>query len=265
MKMNSKPTRIKLLLLSRGLFVLLTALILLFVSSSTSFAPMKIMDDSKFEKTKSVNFVEKKIMSDDELSATNAQAFFSLTQASDLYGSQNVITLNLGATVSVLTHLDSFNIGYYYNGSTPQSGTHWGWDYDMANFYFGGSNQYTSASAEPLVLKGLFLQVGFDNISNSTTRKLNYIDMGTMSVSGPVTGSFNMLNAMLTTASTGQNNGVMIRQTLAGRLTVTFTDDRLSFLFASKYNYTDEKGHTTTGLKGFFQKIPDTTITEMGY
>ncbi|MFZ3158383.1 MAG: hypothetical protein WA124_12860 [Smithella sp.] len=223
------------------------------------------MDDSKFEKTKSINFVEKKIMSDDELSATNAQAFFNIAQTSNEYGSQNVITLNLGARVDVIAHIDSFKIGYYYNGSTPQSGTRWGWDYDVTNFYFGGSNQYTSASAVPLVLKGLFLQVGFDNISNSTTRKLNYIDFGTMSASGPVTGSFNMLNAMLTTASTGQNNGVMIRQTLAKRQTITFADDRLSFLFASKYNYTDENGHTTTGLKGFFQKIPDTTVTQLGY
>jgi hypothetical protein len=255
MKRNSKPTRIKLLLPGRGLFVLPTALILLFVSSSTSFAPTKMMDDSKSYQTKSVNFVEKKMMSDEELSDTYAQAFFSLTQTSDQYGSQNVITLNLGARVDVLAHVDSFKIGYWDNGG-------YGWDYDVTNFYFGGSDQYTSASAVPLVLKGLFLQVGFDNISNSTTRKLNYIDFGTMSASGPVTGSFNMLNAMLTTASTGQNYGVMIRQTLAGRQTITFADDRLSFLFASKYNYTDENGHTTTGLKGFFQKIPDTTVTE---
>jgi hypothetical protein len=183
------------------------------------------MDDSNFEKTKSINFVEKKIMSDDELSATNAQAFFNIAQTSNQYGSQNVITLNLGARVDVIAHIDSFKIGYWDNGGN-------GWDYDVTNYYFGGSNQYTSASAVPLVLKGLFLQVGFDNISNSTTRKLNYIDFGTMSASGPVTGSFNMLNAMLTTASTGQNYGVMIRQTLAGRQTITFADDRLSFLFA---------------------------------
>jgi hypothetical protein len=258
MKMNSKPTRIKLLLLSRGLFVLLTALILLFVSSSTSFAPTKIIDDSKFDKTKSINFVEKKIMSDDELSATNAQAFFSIAQTSNQYGSQNVITVNLGVRVDVLAHIDSFKIGYWDNGGN-------GWDYDITNFYFGGSNQYTSASAVPLVLKGLFLQVGFDNISSSTDRRLNYIDFGTMSASGSITGSLNQLNAMLTTASTGQNNGVMIRQTLGARQTITFTNDRMSFLFASKYNYTDENGHTTTNLRGFFQKIPDTTVDQLGY
>ena len=264
MKMNSKPTRIKLLLLSRGLFVLLTALILLSVSSSISFAPTKMMDDSKSDQTKSVNFVGKKMMSDDELSETNAQAFFSITQGSG-YGSANVITLNLGARVEVVAHIDSFKIGYYYNISTPQIGTKWGWDYDVTNFYFGGSNQYTSSSAVPFVLKGLYLQVGFDKISDPDKRKLNYIDFGTMSASGPATGSFNMLNAMVTTASIGQNRGVMIRQTLGKRQTVTFTDDRLSFLFASKYNYTDENGYTTTGLKGFFQKIPDTTIDKMGY
>jgi hypothetical protein len=257
MKMNSKPTRIKLLLLSRGLFVLLTALILLFVSSSTSFAPTKIIDDSKFEKTKSINFVEKKIMSDDELSATNAQAFLSITQTSNQYGSQNVITVNLGARVDVIAHVDSFKIGYWDNSG-------YGWDYDVTNFYFGGSNQYTSASAVPLVLKGLFLQVGFDNISSSTDRRLNYIDFGTMSASGSVTGTFNMLNALATNAGTGQNNGVLIRQTLAGRQTITFANEPMSFLFASKYSYTDNGGYTTTGLRGFFQKIP-TQDTQLGY
>ena len=40
-----------------------------------------------------------------------------------------------------------------------------GWDCDVTNYYFGGSNQYTSVSAVPLVFKGMFLQVGFDNIS----------------------------------------------------------------------------------------------------
>ena len=224
---------------------------------SSSFAPTKIIDDTGFAKTKAINFAEKQMMSDEELSNTNAQAFFSLTQNSNQYGSQNVITLNLGARVDVLAHLDSFKIGYWNNGG-------WGWDYNATNFYFGGSNQDSSASAVPLVLKGLFLQVGFDNISSPTQRKLNYIDFGTMSASGPATGSFRMLNALASNAGTGQNNGVIIRSTAAGRQAITFADEPVSFLFAAKYSYTDNGGNTTNNLRGFFQKIPNQT-TKMGY
>lgn len=257
MKKNSKPTKIKLSLLSRGLFASLTSLIFFFALSSVSFAPTKITDDAKFAKTRAIDFAGKKMMSDEELADTNAQAFFTLTQTSNQYGSQNVITLNLGARVDVLAHLDSFKIGYYDNGG-------WGWDYNVTNFYFGGSDQNTNSSAAPLVLKGLFLQVGFDNISNATTRKLNYIDFGTMSASGPVTGSFRMLNALATSAGTGQNNGVLIRQTAAGRQTITFANEPMTFLFAAKYNYTDDSGTTTSNLHGFFQKIPNQT-TKLGY
>lgn len=257
MKKNSKPTQMKLSLLVRGLFCLLVMLIFFFMSSSISFAPTKMMNNSKFTNTKSINFAEKKMMSDEELSNTNAQAFFNLTQTSNQYGSQNVITLNLGARVDILAHLDSFKIGYWDNSG-------WGWDYNVTNFYFGGSDQDTNVNAPPLVLKGLFLQVGFDNISNAATRKLNYIDFGSMSASGPVTGSFRMLNALASNAGTGQNNGVLIRQTAAGRQTITFADEPMSFLFAAKYSYTDDAGHTTNDLRGFFQKIPNQT-TKLGY
>jgi len=238
----------KLSLLVRGLFCLLVMLIFFFMSSSISFAPTKMMNNSKFTNTKSINFAEKKMMSDEELSNTNAQAFFNLTQTSNQYGSQNVITLNLGARVDILAHLDSFKIGYWDNSG-------WGWDYNVTNFYFGGSDQDTNVNAPPLVLKGLFLQVGFDNISNAATRKLNYIDFGSMSASGPVTGSFQMLNALASNAGTGQNNGVLIRQTAAGRQTITLADEPMSFLFAAKYSYTDDAGHTTNDLRGFFKKF----------
>jgi hypothetical protein len=255
MKMNGKSTRInKLFLLGRGLLALLTAVVFFFMSSSVSFAPTK-MDDSKLAKTKSINFVEKKSMSDAELSETNAQAFFELVTTSNQYGSQNVITLNLGARVDIVAHLDSFKIGYYNSN----------WDYDVTNYYWGGSDQYTNANAVPLVFNGVFLQVGFDNITNPATRKLNYIDFGTMNANGPVTGSFNMLNAMMSTASTGQNNGILLRQTLAGRMTITFKNEPLTFLFSTKYNYTDDNGHTTNNLAGFFQKIPNVTVNQLGY
>lgn len=257
MKMNSKPTRIKLSLLGRGLLALLASFVFFFMSSSICFAPTKIMNDSGFAKTKAVNFAEKQMMSDEELSNTNAQAFFSLVQTSNQYGSQNVITLNLGVRVDTLAHVDSFKIGYWNNGGL-------GWDYNVTNFYFGGSDQDSNVNAAPLVLKGLFLQVGFDNISNATTRKLNYIDFGTMSASGPVTGSFRMLNALASNAGTGQNQGVLIRQTAAGRQTISFSDEPMTFLFAAKYNYTDNGGDTTTNLRGFFQKIP-TQSTKLGY
>jgi len=260
MKINSKTAKMKLFLPTRGLFILLTTVIFFFISSSISFAPTKMIDDSNLSKTKSINFVEKRLMSDSELSETNAQAFFNITQYDSSYGtgSANVIKLDLNARLEIKAHVDSFKMGYYNNGTNTN------WDFDGTNFYFGGSNQLSNANALPLVWQGLVLEVGFDNISNSTTRKLNYIDLGTMSASGPITGTFAVMNALASTAGTGQNNGILLRQTIAGRENITFLKEPLSFLFAAKYDYKDDSGYTTHGISGIYIKIPQQS-TRLGY
>jgi hypothetical protein len=78
-----------------------------------------------------------------------------------------------------------------------------------------------------------------------------------MSVSGPITGTMAKLNTLcLDNGATGQNAGVMYRQTAAGRRTLRFNNTVMSFLFANKYNYVPFTGNATNNLNGIFQKLP---------
>jgi hypothetical protein len=227
----------RLLLPHRNFLALLIAVTFFFMSSSVSFAPTKLMSDS-------------------ELSDTDAQSFLNITQwngvtgctAQGCTGSTTVIHLDLGVNISINAHGDSQSMGYYQNAAGNT-----GWDYDVQDFYFGG----TDKSTDPLKLNGIFLELGFDNITTAATRTLNYIDVGSMSVSGPFTGTLTKLNSLvLNNGATGQNGGVMYRQTAAGRRTVRFNNTVMSFLFANKYTYVPYSGGSTNNLNGIFQKIP---------
>jgi hypothetical protein len=201
-----------------------------------------------FFMSSSVSFAPTKLMSDPELSDTDAQAFFNITQFS-ANGSTNVVHIDLGVQLQLNAHIDSLKMGYYSNqeGNT-------GWDYDFTNFTWGS----TDYSTDSLKWNGVFLEFGFDNIATDSTRKLNYIDFGTLSASGPITATLNKVNVMvLNNGATGQNNGIAYRQTAAGTRTIRFNNTVMSFLFASKYNYTSlGTVNTINNLNGIFQKIP---------
>jgi len=178
-------------------------------------------------------------MTDAELSSVEAQSLIDISQFTNLNGSQNVIHVDLGIDVDIMAHMASMKMGYYNSG----------WDIDMTNYYLGSTDQTT-----PLKWNGIFMEFGFDNISNNTTRTLNYIDIGTPSANGTVTAAMNSVSALV---SPGGNvpNGVLQRYTgLAGtNTTVTFNNEPVSFLFASKYSY---NGANVTGI---FNKIPNLT------
>jgi len=63
----------------------------------------------------------------------------------------------------------------------------------IRQIYFWGGLDHTTS---PLKWQGLFVDFGFDNISNNATRTLNYIEIGTMSASGMVRGTINTINGM---------------------------------------------------------------------
>ena len=221
----------RLLLTRKNFLTLFTITVFIFLSSSVSFAPTKLMSDA-------------------ELSDTDAQAFFNITQLTNAYGSQNVIHIDLGVQQVINAHIDSFKMGYYNNGGG------WGWDMDYTDYYWGS----TDMTSDPLVWNGIFLEFGFDNIGTAATRTLNYIDFGTFHATGPITANINKLNGIVLDSGTGQNNGVMIRQTASGRRTINFNNEVLSFLFAQKYVYTDQGGTSTT-LSGIFQKLPSSNTS----
>jgi len=221
MKINCKQTTAKFPLADITIIVLLTA-VFFFISLAVSFAPTRLMTD-------------------DELSNVEGQALFQITNVGNANGSANVIRIDLGIDLNMFAHMDSMKMGWWNNGDGN------GWDQDTTDYYWGDTN---TATGSPLVWKGLFLELGFDNIS-TTARTLNYIDLGTSNCSGFVTGSLNTMSGLIANSGTGQNGGILLRQTAAGRRTVSFSNWMLSFVFATKYTYNG------TTVKGIFLKIPN--------
>jgi hypothetical protein len=242
MKINCKQTIAKLFSPFNMFVVLLAGVMIILLSFSTSFAPTK--------------------MSDKELSAVEGQALFSITQFTNATfpsgksaaygyetGSSNIVRLRLGIIADMNLHMRSFKLGYYDQGSQT------GWDQDHTNWYFG-----TRDRSQTLKWSGVFIDFGFDNMTSVSTRTLNYIEIGTMSASGQVTQTLNTINGLISSVGTGQNSGVMLRQTAAGSRIVNFNNEVMSFVFASKYRYAAPQGNWTdsygTDLSGIFIKIP---------
>ncbi|MBP7017592.1 MAG: hypothetical protein KBB23_10500 [Smithella sp.] len=241
MKMNLKQTRVRPLFFK--IFCALFA-VTLFVafSSSTGYAPTQ--------------------MSDSELSEIEGQAFFKIEHfpaSSEFWdvvdpsgapvgrkyntGSQNVIRISMGIDVEAHAFIESQKMGYY-NG---------GWDQDHTNFWVG--DRSSTGDGGPLRLNGLYIDLGYDNIGNAANRTLNYVEIGSMRVTGNVTQTINSINGLIA-AGTGANNGVMLRQTASGTRVVNFNNEIMSFVFASKYNYESNVGSTNKVVSGIFLKIP---------
>ena len=241
MKMNLKQTRVRPLFFK--IFCALFA-VTLFVafSSSTGYAPTR--------------------MSDSELSEIEGQAFFKIEHfpaSSEFWdvvdpsgapvgrkyntGSQNVIRISMGIDVEAHAFIESQKMGYY-NG---------GWDQDHTNFWVG--DRSSTGDGGPLRLNGLYIDLGYDNIGNAANRTLNYVEIGSMRVTGNVTQTINSINGLIADG-TGANNGVMLRQTASGTRVVNFNNEIMSFVFASKYNYESNVGSKNTVVSGIFLKIP---------
>lgn len=235
MKINCKQTIAKLFSWYGTLVFLLASAVVLF-SFSTGFAPTK--------------------MSDAELSDVEAQSLLSIlnytnSAAVDFRGnsywtgSQDVIRIKLGIDVDVSAHIQSFKMGYYNN-----AGGVTGWDQDASNFFWGTTNRQT-----PLRFTGMYIDFGFDNLTNDASRRLNYVEIGTMTASGQVTASLNTTTSLMI-GGTGTNEGVLLRQTASGRRIITFPNTLQSFVFATKYRYDSAGNGATGGMEGIFQKLP---------
>ncbi|MBN1363423.1 MAG: hypothetical protein JW976_01325 [Syntrophaceae bacterium] len=220
--------------------VLLVCVTILF-SFSKSYAPTKMSDaelsDIEGQAIFSINYY----------SASSAVPFgsdFSGTAYNFWTGSQSVVRLMLGIDAELNGHFQSFKMGYY-NG---------GWDQDTTNYFWGTTNRAT-----PLKWTGVFVDFGFDNYSNSGTRQLNYIELGTISASGHIEGTICTINGLVY-GGTGTNEGVMLRQTAAGFRSINFNNEVMSFVFAAKYRYQTPSGGGgvggTNNLQGIFIKIP---------
>ena len=251
MKIDLKQTKVRPLFF-KIFFAFFAVALFFFLTSSVGYAPTR--------------------MSDSELSEIEGQAFFKIEHfpgGTDFWpvvdqngdqigtrgyntGSQNVIRISMGIDVEAHAFIESQKMGYY-NG---------GWDQDHTNFWVG--DRSATGDGSPLVLNGLYVDLGYDNIADDATRTLNYVEIGSMRVTGNVTQTINSINGLVA-GGTGQNNGILLRQTASGQRVVNFNNEIFAFVFASKYDYESAVNTDNVAtVSGIFLKIPSyETSTEL--
>lgn len=118
-------------------------------------------------------------LSDGEMAAVYAYGFstFTLTDGVARVDFNNV-------TLRTWTEISSMKMGYYNNGLTTA------WDNDWTAVSLG-------SSGSDLVARGLFIEAKFSNITDSATRQLEYVRIGTTSLTGTVSGAFNSFSGTL--------------------------------------------------------------------
>ena len=115
---------------------------------------------------------------DREMAAIYAKGFSTFT----LDG--NIVNINFtGVTLSTWTEIQSMKMGYYLKGTTA-------WDNDWTTVSLG-------TQSTDLVAQGLYIKAGFSNINNPATRQLEYVNIGTTSLTGTVSANFNSLSGTI--------------------------------------------------------------------
>ena len=141
-------------------------------------------------------------LSDGELSSVHGAGFSTFTLSTDTNGN-SLVALNFsGVTLSTWTEIQSMKMGYYLKGTTA-------WDNDWTTVSLG-------TSATDLVAQGLYIKAGFSgDMTNPATRQLEYVQIGTTSLTGDVSANFNSFSGTL-------DNGVTnISRTNLGAATIT--------------------------------------------
>lgn len=243
MKIDCRQTRTRTLFFQKSVLSLLVGILTVLFTSSSCFAPTRL--------------------SDKELSDIDSQAIFAIeyytgtgtaipfgTSYAYNTGSQTVLRLRLGLDLEMNAFIRSFKLGYYSGG----------WDQDVSPYYFGTTNRAT-----PLVWRDAYIDFGFDNFLVASSKTLNYIEVGTPSATGQVSGTLIEVNALQLTG-TGTNSGVMLRGTAGGARTISFAGGNMAFIFATKYRYVSRQhtGSPTSNLSGIFVKIPDYNTNNIG-
>jgi hypothetical protein len=117
-------------------------------------------------------------LSEGEMAAIYAKGFSTFT----LDG--NIVNINFtGVTLSTWTEIQSMKMGYYLKGTTA-------WDNDWTTVSLG-------TQSTDLVAQGLYIKAGFSNINNPATRQLEYVNIGTTSLTGTVSANFNSLSGTI--------------------------------------------------------------------
>ena len=304
MKIHLQQARANLFFSGKILISLFVVVLFIGLSSSVSFAPTKIspkgakMSDSDLADIDAQAFFKiehfassdqfwstPSVISQSDIPGTTHWSAWVYAPDTGDYavwatyntGSQNVIRISLDMEVQVHAFVEGqrhgYRLGWQGAAAIGDPNPQWGWDIDFTNFYMG--DRSSNGTGAPLVLDGIFLDVGFDNLGSNTNRTLNYIEVGSMHTSGNVTQTIEKVNGLFAQGGTGTNNGVALRQTASGTRVLNFNNSVFSFVFANKYAYKtfdgtehvpvdpDGAGGIPAGyVKGSFVKIPEYHTTD---
>ena len=154
-------------------------------------------------------------LSDGEMAAVYAKGFSEFTLNGD------IVNINFtGVTLSTWTEIQSMKMGYYLKGTTA-------WDNNWTTVSLG-------TQSTDLVAQGLYIKAGFSNINNPATRQLEYVNIGTTSLTGTVSANFNSLSG--TIGGTTYNRSNLGAQTI--------TSDGSSGFYLSLQRSGSQMGYT---------------------
>ena len=125
-------------------------------------------------------------LNDNELSEVYAEGYSSFTL--DIETGVAKALWNIEART--FTEIDSLKMGYYDNVSGS------GWDQDWENVSLG-------TPTVDLVCKGLYIEAKFTNLADPATRSLDYIKLGTPSMTGPISATFNSFSGHIENLTEG--------------------------------------------------------------
>ncbi len=119
-------------------------------------------------------------LSDSELVEINGAGFSNFTLQT--VGNEKIFNVTLNITASTYADIASLKMGYY-----DKKGL--GWDEDWTGVKLG-------TPTNDLVATGLYIEAGYDaaTFNNPATRTLDYIKIGTPSLSGSIAATFNSLS-----------------------------------------------------------------------
>ena len=182
-------------------------------------------------------------VSDEELSEVTGEGFSSFT----LDPTTGVAHAFFNINAYTYTEVASLKMGYY---ADPVSGLN-GWDQDWTTVSFG-------SQTEDLVVKGLYLEAGFSNITDPANRQLNYISIGTPNLTGPITADFNSFSGKITKLDVATNQNEATPWVNGRRIPL---GARTLYGNNSNFSVTLDRTGVKTGYTGWWVEMDRATVT----
>jgi hypothetical protein len=175
-------------------------------------------------------------LSDGEMSQVYGTGFSSFT----LDGTGLATLAFNGVSISTYTTIGQMAMGYYDIGSGKD------WDNNWTGVSLGNS------SADPLIATGLYIKAQFSNVDNSTSRTLDWVQIGATSLKGTISADFNKFSGTIPSSGisgsriTSLNTTTITSDGTSGfNLTLSRTDTSGSGGYPMGFTFNFGSGSTT--------------------